>query len=159
MDPVSQGSLGAALAQGGSNPEKIKAATLLGCFGGLAPDLDIFIFSPTASFFLLVGFLAMPALTGFKESAVCFAFFVCALLAFFLVPSATKSNPTVPPVAAVPPCRPTALFFFDFGVKRPCGEVWVTVPLFLPFPATGAGLAAWRLERGRRGVRICDVGV
>ena len=47
MDPVSQGSLGAALAQGGSNPEKIKAATLLGCFGGLAPDLDIFIFSPT----------------------------------------------------------------------------------------------------------------
>ncbi|MGV0035641.1 MAG: metal-dependent hydrolase [Candidatus Azotimanducaceae bacterium WSBS_2022_MAG_OTU7] len=47
MDPISQGSLGAALAQGGSNPEKVKAATLLGCFGGLAPDLDIFIFSPT----------------------------------------------------------------------------------------------------------------
>ena len=41
MDPISQGSLGAALAQSGSNPEKIKAATLLGCFAGLAPDLDI----------------------------------------------------------------------------------------------------------------------
>ena len=47
MDPLSQGSLGAALAQSGSNPAKIKAATLLGCFGGLAPDLDVFIFSPT----------------------------------------------------------------------------------------------------------------
>ena len=47
MDPISQGSLGAALAQSGSNPAKIKAATLLGCFGGLAPDLDVFIFSPT----------------------------------------------------------------------------------------------------------------
>ncbi|MBT5700853.1 MAG: metal-dependent hydrolase, partial [Gammaproteobacteria bacterium] len=47
MDPISQGSLGAALAQSGSNPEKIKAATLLGCFAGLAPDLDIFIFSST----------------------------------------------------------------------------------------------------------------
>ena len=47
MDPLSQGSLGATLAQSGSNPEKIKAATLLGCFGGLAPDLDILIFSPT----------------------------------------------------------------------------------------------------------------
>ena len=47
MDPISQGSLGAALAQGGSRPEKIKAATLLGCFGGLAPDLDVLIFSPT----------------------------------------------------------------------------------------------------------------
>ena len=47
MDPLSQGSLGASLAQSGSNPAKIKAATLLGCFGGLAPDLDVFIFSPT----------------------------------------------------------------------------------------------------------------
>ena len=47
MDPISQGSLGAVVAQSGSNPAKIKAATLLGCFGGLAPDLDVFIFSPT----------------------------------------------------------------------------------------------------------------
>ncbi len=47
MDPISQGSLGATLAQSGSSKEKIKAATLLGCFGGLAPDLDILIFSPT----------------------------------------------------------------------------------------------------------------
>lgn len=45
MDPISQGSLGATLAQSGSDKSKIKAATLLGCFGGLAPDLDIFIFS------------------------------------------------------------------------------------------------------------------
>ena len=47
MDPISQGALGASLAQSSSGKEKIKAATLFGCFGGLAPDLDIFIFSPT----------------------------------------------------------------------------------------------------------------
>ncbi len=46
MDPISQGALGAALAQSGGNRNKIKAATILGCFGGLAPDLDILIFSP-----------------------------------------------------------------------------------------------------------------
>mgnify|MGYP001028062925 CR=1 FL=1 len=47
MDPISQSALGATLAQSGSNKQKIKAATLLGCFGGLAPDLDVFIFSPS----------------------------------------------------------------------------------------------------------------
>ena len=46
MDPISQGALGAALAQSGGNGKKVKAATILGCFGGLAPDLDILIFSP-----------------------------------------------------------------------------------------------------------------
>lgn len=47
MDPISQGSLGAALAQSASNKDKVKAATLFGCFGGLAPDLDILISSST----------------------------------------------------------------------------------------------------------------
>lgn len=47
MDPLSQGSIGATLAQSGSKKEHIKAATWMGCFGGLAPDLDILIFSPT----------------------------------------------------------------------------------------------------------------
>ena len=51
MDPLSQGSLGAALAQSGTgngnSKQHIKAATLLGCCAGLAPDLDILIFSPT----------------------------------------------------------------------------------------------------------------
>ena len=47
MDPVSQGALGAALAQSGGNRRVLKAATFLGCLGGLAPDLDIFIFSPS----------------------------------------------------------------------------------------------------------------
>ncbi|MBT4160522.1 MAG: metal-dependent hydrolase [Gammaproteobacteria bacterium] len=47
MDPISQGSLGAMLAQSASSKEKVKSATLLGCFGGLAPDLDILIVSPT----------------------------------------------------------------------------------------------------------------
>ncbi|MFT7222159.1 MAG: inner membrane protein [Candidatus Azotimanducaceae bacterium] len=47
MDPLSQGSLGAALAQSGSNRDTIKKAVLFGCFGGLAPDLDILIFSTT----------------------------------------------------------------------------------------------------------------
>ncbi len=48
MDPLSQASIAASLAQSGSqNQDKIKAATLLGCFAGLAPDLDVLIFSPT----------------------------------------------------------------------------------------------------------------
>ncbi len=47
MDPLSQGSIGATLAQSGSSREKIKAATLLGCLAGLAPDLDVLIFSLT----------------------------------------------------------------------------------------------------------------
>jgi len=47
MDPISQASLGAAFAQSASNKDKVKAASLFGCFGGLAPDLDILIFSPT----------------------------------------------------------------------------------------------------------------
>jgi len=47
MDPISQGSLGAALSQSASNKDSVKAATLFGCFGGLAPDLDILISSPT----------------------------------------------------------------------------------------------------------------
>ncbi len=47
MDPITQGSLGATLAQSASDKGKVKSATLLGCFGGLAPDLDILIFSPT----------------------------------------------------------------------------------------------------------------
>lgn len=48
MDPLSQGSLGATLAQSWNrSPEKTKAATWLGCFAGLAPDLDILIFSPS----------------------------------------------------------------------------------------------------------------
>ena len=47
MDPISQGSLGAALSQSFGRREKVRSAALLGCFGGLAPDLDILIFSPT----------------------------------------------------------------------------------------------------------------
>ncbi len=51
MDPVSQGALGATLAQSfaktSDKHERVKAATIMGCLGGLAPDLDILIFSPT----------------------------------------------------------------------------------------------------------------
>lgn len=47
MDPLSQGSLGASLAQGASNKTTVRSAALLGCLGGLAPDLDILIFSTT----------------------------------------------------------------------------------------------------------------
>ncbi len=47
MDPISQGSIGASLAQSQSKQATVKSATLMGCFGGLAPDLDILIFSPS----------------------------------------------------------------------------------------------------------------
>jgi inner membrane protein len=47
MDPLSQGTIGATLAQSASSKAKVKSATLMGCLGGLAPDLDVLIQSPT----------------------------------------------------------------------------------------------------------------
>lgn len=47
MDPISQGALGAVVPQTVSTPEKLRAATLLGCVAGMAPDLDVFIGSST----------------------------------------------------------------------------------------------------------------
>ncbi len=43
MDPVSQATLGAAVAQSSSDPRRLRAATFLGCVAGLAPDIDVFI--------------------------------------------------------------------------------------------------------------------
>ena len=47
MDPISQGALGAVMPQGVATSTKLRAAALLGCFAGMAPDLDIFIGSAT----------------------------------------------------------------------------------------------------------------
>ncbi|RRJ84385.1 metal-dependent hydrolase [Aestuariirhabdus litorea] len=47
MDPVTQGVLGATLAQAASKPKLIIGATLLGIAGGMAPDLDVLIRSET----------------------------------------------------------------------------------------------------------------
>ena len=47
MDPVSQGALGAAAPQAVVSQEKLRAFALLGCFAGMAPDLDVFIGSST----------------------------------------------------------------------------------------------------------------
>ena len=43
MDPVTQGAFGAIFAQTISNKKKILVGSIVGCFAGLAPDLDIFI--------------------------------------------------------------------------------------------------------------------
>ena len=43
MDPVTQGAFGAIFAQTFSNKKKILFGSIVGCFAGLAPDLDIFI--------------------------------------------------------------------------------------------------------------------
>lgn len=43
MDPLTQGTLGATLAQSASRPEKIRAVAVAGAVAGLAPDLDILI--------------------------------------------------------------------------------------------------------------------
>ena len=45
MDPVTQSALGASLAQTKSKPNKVWVAAILGCIAGLAPDLDVLIFS------------------------------------------------------------------------------------------------------------------
>ena len=47
MDPISQGAWGVTFAQSAARANQLKAATLMGCLGGLAPDLDILIFSTT----------------------------------------------------------------------------------------------------------------
>ena len=43
MDPVTQGAFGAIFSQTISNKKKILFGSIVGCFAGLAPDLDIFI--------------------------------------------------------------------------------------------------------------------
>ena len=47
MDPISQGAIGAVAPQLVLKREKLRVAALLGCLAGLAPDLDVFIQSPT----------------------------------------------------------------------------------------------------------------
>ncbi len=47
MDPISQGAVGAVAPQVVLKREKLRVAALLGCLAGLAPDLDVFIQSPT----------------------------------------------------------------------------------------------------------------
>lgn len=43
MDPISQGLLGAAVAQSAAPPEEVRRAGLLGALAGMAPDLDVLI--------------------------------------------------------------------------------------------------------------------
>tara|TARA_A100001015_G_C15036508_1_gene736599 strand:- start:779 stop:1780 length:1002 start_codon:yes stop_codon:yes gene_type:complete len=43
MDPISQGTLGGALAQTIANRKNIAKVTLIGCLAGMAPDLDVLI--------------------------------------------------------------------------------------------------------------------
>ena len=47
MDPLSQATLGAALAVAASRKTETRAACLAGVIGGLAPDLDVFLGSPS----------------------------------------------------------------------------------------------------------------
>ena len=53
MDPFSQGALGAALPQAVAPAEKLRAATLLGCVAGMAPDVDVFFRSATDTLLFL----------------------------------------------------------------------------------------------------------
>lgn len=45
MDPISQGALGAAVAESVATRAKLRAWAILGCLAGMAPDLDVFIAS------------------------------------------------------------------------------------------------------------------
>jgi inner membrane protein len=47
LDPLTQGTLGATLAQSAAKPQKIRAFAVAGAVAGLAPDLDILIRSAT----------------------------------------------------------------------------------------------------------------
>ena len=47
MDPISQGTVGAAFAQSTANKNNIIKIGIIGFLAGLAPDLDVFIRSST----------------------------------------------------------------------------------------------------------------
>lgn len=47
MDPLSQGALGASVPQSFAGKQQLRVACLLGFLGGMAPDLDVLIQSPT----------------------------------------------------------------------------------------------------------------
>ena len=47
MDPISQGTVGAAFAQSTANKKNILSISLIGFLAGLAPDLDVLIRSST----------------------------------------------------------------------------------------------------------------
>ena len=53
MDPISQGTVGALAAQCASEPGKARAVALVGCIAGIAPDVDVFIGSPTDTLLFL----------------------------------------------------------------------------------------------------------
>ena len=53
MDPISQGTVGAALAQFSANKKNIVKISIIGFIAGLAPDLDILIKSSTDPFLSL----------------------------------------------------------------------------------------------------------
>ena len=53
MDPITQGALGATVPQTLAAPAKLRAAALLGCVAGMAPDLDVFIDSSTDTLLFL----------------------------------------------------------------------------------------------------------
>jgi inner membrane protein len=47
VEPITQGLIGAAAAQCGARPERLRIAALAGVIGGLLPDVDVLIRSPT----------------------------------------------------------------------------------------------------------------
>ena len=53
MDPISQATVGALAAQCAFDPKKARAAALVGCVAGIAPDADVFISSSTDSLLFL----------------------------------------------------------------------------------------------------------
>ena len=53
MDPITQGTVGALAPQAVARPGKLRAFALLGCLAGMAPDLDVFISSPTDTLLFL----------------------------------------------------------------------------------------------------------
>ncbi len=53
MDPISQAAIGAVAPQVVMQREQLRAVALVGCLAGLAPDLDIFIRSPTDPLLML----------------------------------------------------------------------------------------------------------
>jgi len=152
VDVITQGIIGAAAAQCGAKPERLRIAALAGAVGGLLPDLDVLIQSPSdpllfleyhrhfthSLVFIPVGALIAAALTRLltrRREAIHTLFLPCLLgiATHGLLDTCTSYG---------------TLLLWPFSDARLAWHIIAIVdPLFTLSLAVGVVWAAWRLRR------------
>lgn len=153
MDVITQGVIGAAAAQCGAPPERLRVAALAGAVAGLLPDLDVLIRTPSdpllfleyhrhfthSLFFIPVGAVLAAWLTRLltrRRESVRDLLWPCLLgiTTHGLLDAATSYG---------------TLLLWPFSDARIAWHVIAIVdPLFTLLLALGVGLAAWKGRRG-----------